>query len=703
MDRPVRDILARNALTLGPEPGQGRVARNWRLARDAEGIAWLLLDCADSGTNTVSREVLQELDRLLGTLAADRPRGLVLRSAKPGGFAAGADIRDFRGADDPAEVADALVRAHEVVDRLAALPVPSVALIHGHCLGAGLELALACRFRVAIEGASLGFPEVLLGLHPGLGGTFRATEAIDPTEAMRMMLTGRSLKAARAKSLGLVDAVVPERHAAAAAEAAVAGQVPSRAGGWRARFFGAAPARGIAARRMREETAKRAPKEHYPAPHRLIDIWESHGGDARAMPAAEIVSFSELIVGDTAQNLIRVFFLRERLKGLGRDAADAVSHVHVVGAGAMGGDIAAWCALRGVSVTLTDLEPARLAAACARAATLFSDRAGGGREAGEAADRLVPDFAGDGVAHADIVIEAIAEDEAAKRGLYAKLEKRMKPEALLATNTSSLPLESLREGLERPQNFLGLHFFNPVERMQLVEVVSHDRADPAMLAAARGFCTRIDRLPASVRSAPGFLVNRVLTPYLMEAMLMIGDGLTPEEVDRAAEEFGMAMGPAEVADRVGLDICAAVLDSLRDRLDSPPPAAPDWLRARIEAGETGRKAGKGIYVWKDGKPQKTPLPAEDGIQSDAEVTDRLVLAMVNTTAACLREGVVENPDIADAAMIFAAGFAPFRGGPAAYARARGAIGIATRLEELAERHGDRFRPDPGLAALAGKA
>ncbi len=468
--------------------------------------------------------MLSELDAALEMVEKSAAKGLVLRSAKPNGFAAGADIRDFRdrpATPEPAasEIVGQLTTAHRIVDRLAGLKCPTVAVVHGFCLGGGLELALACRHRIAVRGATLGFPEIMLGLHPGLGGTFRLTGLIDPSEAMKMMLTGRSVPARKARSLGLVDAVTEERHVAAAVRAAVEGGLDRHRAGLKASVLGTSPARSLAARQMRAEAEKRAPAAHYPAPSALIDLWEKHGGDREAMQRAEITSFAALMAGDTAQNLIRVFFLRERLKGLARSGA-APARVHVVGAGTMGGDIAAWCARHGVRTTLTDLDPASVARAIGRAGALY-DKILHGTDRRDARDRLIPDFAGDGVASADIVIEAIAEKAKAKRQLYATLEPRLKPGAVLATNTSSIPLETLRDGLAHPERLVGLHFFNPVSRMQLVEVVAHDGADDSALAAARALCGAIDRLPAPVASAPGFLVNRCLTPYLLEAMLML--------------------------------------------------------------------------------------------------------------------------------------------------------------------------------------
>lgn len=692
MKSPVYDFLSPRLMTLGPE-GEDAGYSHWRLARDEQGIAWAILDREGESANAISGEVLEELDRILAGLEDNPPRGLVLRSANPGGFAAGADIREFRGATDAQIVRERLTRAHAVVDRLAAAAFPSVALIHGYCLGAGLELALACRYRIAVGDARLGLPEVMLGLHPGLGGTVRLPRLINPLQAMTLMLTGKTVHARKAERLGLVDEAVPPRHAEAAARAAVAGGLERQNPGLQARLLSSAPGRRLAARRMRAKTAAKADPSSYPAPHALIHIWEEHGDDEAAMREAEITSFAQLMTGQTAQNLIRVFFLRERLKS-GARGEHGIERVHVIGAGAMGGDIAAWCALRGFEVTLADLDPAALAGAVGRAAGLYRDRLHDEAKRREALDRLVPDFAGDGLARADLVIEAIAETAEAKAGLFAAIEPRMKPDALLATNTSSIPLETLRDGLERPDRFLGLHFFNPVSRMQLVEVVAHDGAEKSGLQRAAAFCGALDRLPVTVASAPGFLVNRVLTPYLMEALVLIDEGIAPATIDRAAERFGMAMGPVEVADRVGLDVCLHVAERLSERLEQPLPEPPEWLRTRAEAGFLGRKSGRGIYEWHKDKPQKGAAA-----EPDPELTDRLILPMVNASAACLREGVVADTDLLDAAMIFGAGFAPFRGGPANYARRRDVGEIREVLERLAEKHGPRFAPDDGLELL----
>jgi 3-hydroxyacyl-CoA dehydrogenase/enoyl-CoA hydratase/3-hydroxybutyryl-CoA epimerase len=693
--KPVLDILGERDLELGPFafPEVRADASPWqhlRLANDEDGIAWLLFDKKESTANTLDEPVLTEFNAVLEKIERDRPRGLVIRSAKDSGFIAGADVAQFRELKEPAQVEALLAKGHAVLDRLDRLPLPTVAVIHGYCLGGGLEFALACDKRIAIDGASFGFPEVLLGLHPGLGGTVRLPLLISPIHAMTMMLTGRTERTRRAKSLGLVDAVTQERHVRAAVKDAILGQLKAHRQGLVDRLLRTGPARKLLASRMQREVANKAPKQHYPAPYALIDLWVAHGGNREEMQREEIKSFARLLVTDTSRNLVRVFFLREKLKGLAKGRWGG-RRIHVVGAGAMGGDIAAWCAWHGFTVSLADMKPEPIAGAIKRAAELYGKiNHGDRRKLRDALDRLIPDLTGQGVASADLIIEAVPEKLDLKQKVFAGIEPKMKPGAILATNTSSIPLERLREGLQHPERLVGIHFFNPVSRMQLVEVVSHDKVADDVLAAARAFLGRIDRLPASVRSEPGFLVNRALTPYMLEAMVMLDDGIKKETIDKAAVDFGMPMGPVELADEVGLDICLHVAEMLRMSLPNLP-APPQWLKDKVAKGELGKKTGRGLYEWKDGHVVKSGEDATPPL----DMTDRLILPMLNVCMECLRTGVVADEEVEDGAMIFATGFAPFRGGPMHYARVRGAADIHDTLARLAAKYGPRFQPDPG--------
>src|SRR6202011_5581526 len=370
MDSRIMDVLKDRVVELGPEPDTGGPYRNFKLTRDADGIAWLLFDRQGASVNTLSADVIEELDTVLAALEGQRPAGIVIRSAKPSGFIAGADVNEFRGATDPRAVETAIGRARAVIDRLDALRIPTVAVIHGFCLGGGLEVALACQMRIAIDDARFGFPEVLLGLHPGLGGTMRFTHLVNPMQAMTLMLTGKTIDARKAKSMGLVDAITQERHVHNAVKDAVFGHLKRARPGLLNTILNFTPVRGILASRMRAEAEKAAPHEHYPAPYALIDLWEKHGGDKAAMLNAEKTSFANLMVTPTAQNLIRVFFLREQMKKLA-GSGNTINHVHVIGAGAMGGDIAAWCANQGMRATLSDMKPEPIAGAVKRAGDLF--------------------------------------------------------------------------------------------------------------------------------------------------------------------------------------------------------------------------------------------------------------------------------------------------------------------------------------------
>ncbi|MGI9412349.1 MAG: 3-hydroxyacyl-CoA dehydrogenase NAD-binding domain-containing protein, partial [Hyphomicrobiales bacterium] len=524
--------LTVEAMTFGApadEQPDGPSFDNWRWHLDDRGAAWALLDKKGASTNTLSEDVLVEFNDLLGVLEALRPKGLIIRSAKPNGFIAGAEISDFRNMTDAGAAADRIRQGLEVLDRLERFPAPTIALIHGFCLGGGLELALACRYRIGRDDAKLGFPEVMLGLHPGLAGTWRSLKVMTPIEAMTLMLTGRTSHARKAKRQGLLDTVAPERHLAAAVDFTLGGKLKTRrpCDGLTAKLLRSTPGRAASAWQMRRETAKKAKPEHYPAPFDLIDLWQEHGGNPKAMRAAETRSFAKLLTGDTAQGRVRVCFLREALKEHGKRTDHGVAHVHVIGAGLMGGDIAAWAALRGYRVTVQDREAKYIAPAIKRAAKLFDRKLHRPGEQRAALDRLIPDLAGDGIARADLIIEAVPEDEAIKHAVFSDAEARMKDGAVLATNTSSILLEKLAEGLKQPQRFVGIHFFNPVAMMPLVEVVTHAALDDAVMNRALAFVNDIDKLPLPVKSAPGFLVNRALTPYLMEAFQCYDEGIKP--------------------------------------------------------------------------------------------------------------------------------------------------------------------------------
>jgi len=443
------------------------------------------------------------------------------------------------------------------------------------------------------------------------------------------------------------------------------------------------------------QLATRVRRDQYPAPYAMVDLWVRYGARGAASFEAEARSIAVLFGTPTARNLIRVFMLQDRLKAAAGKSAVPVKHVHVVGAGVMGGDIAAWSALRGFTVTLEDRALEYIQPALERARALFEKRIRDPQKRAAATARLTADVAGAGVELADIVIEAIFEDLDAKLALYARLEPRMQPSAWLATNTSSLTLEPLGARLARPERLVGLHFFNPVPQMPLIEIVRAQATDAAVAQAASAFARRLDKLPLPCRSAPGFMVNRVLIPYLHEAMFAAQEGVPFAVIDAAAIDFGMPMGPIELTDVVGLDVASHVGEIIAAELGRPSPDLSE-LKARVAAQKLGKKTREGFYVWKDGKPVR---PAAHADAAPVDLVDRMILALVNECVACLRERVVEDADLIDAAVIFGTGFAPFRGGPLAYARSVGVTTITQRLAALAQRYGSRFRPDAGWALL----
>jgi 3-hydroxyacyl-CoA dehydrogenase/enoyl-CoA hydratase/3-hydroxybutyryl-CoA epimerase len=641
----------------------------------------------------LSSSVLLELDALLEPLARNPPRAVIIVSGKKSGFIAGADVKEFTGIKN-VEAAYRLVRAgQEVLNRLEALACPTVAAIHGFALGGGLELALACRYRVAAGDLSLGLPEVQLGIHPGFGGTVRSVRLVGVRPAMEMMLTGKPVRGDKALRIGLVDKLVPAQDLRKAAKEIALQSPPPHRAPFGERVLSWPIVRGLVKGTLVSQVARRVRRDHYPAPYAVIDLW-ARGGDSYE---AEARSIAELFLSESSRNLVRVYLLQDRLKALGGKGASEIKHVHVVGAGVMGGDIAAWSAMRGFTVTLQDRGIEYIEPALKRAHELFDKRLRDPAKNAAARGRLRADVEAQGVSAADVVIEAIFESLEAKRELYARLEPRMKADALLATNTSSLMLEPLTQDLARPERLVGLHFFNPVAQMPLIEIVQSARTDASVMQGAIAFARQLDKLPVPCRSAPGFVVNRVLMPYLYEAMFAAQEGIPLAVIDRVAVDFGMPMGPIELADVVGLDVATHVGEIIAAELGR---SAPDLTRLKelVAARKLGRKSGEGFYVWKDGKPVK---PAADAAGAPVDLIDRLILILVNECVACLRERVVEEPDLVDAAVIFGTGFAPFRGGPLAYARSRGVDGVVARLDELAARHGARFTPDPGWPQLGG--
>lgn len=665
--------------------------KHWRQETDGDGIVWLCLDKADGSANVLSQEVLLEFDNILGRLEGDPPRGLVIYSGKQSGFVMGADINEFTLIDSADEGFELIRLGQGLFDRLEAIRCPTVTAINGFCLGGGFELAMACTYRLALDSSKpiIGLPEVQLGLHPGFGGTVRSVRMAGVRNAMQLMLTGKPIRVEKALHQGLIDRIAtPDNWKQAAKELIASGKAKATAP-FLDKCLNLPFLRPLVARALRAQVAGKARREHYPSPYAMIDLWVSYGAKGNLAYEAEARSFADLMVGSTSRNLVRVFFLQNRLKSQGNKPSKKIERVHVVGAGVMGGDIAAWCALRGLHVTLQDRASEYIEPALQRAAKLFSKKVRDANERAAVTDRLLADVAGDGVAKADLIIEAIFEDLDAKQTLYKTLQASMKPGAILATNTSSIRLEELRTALDHPARFIGLHFFNPVAQLPLVEVIRCDDTEQDALDSGFGFVKSIGKFPLECKSSPGFVVNRILAPYMAEAMQLAESGVSLSAIDHAAEEFGMPMGPIELIDSVGLDVAMHVSRVLGAAFNRE---VPTMLARMVDEGKLGRKSGQGFYEWQDGKAVK---PDADRSTIPEDLGDRLILPMVNEAVACLSEGVVADADLLDAGVIFGTGFAPFRGGPLQYARNRGADDIVKTLKRLSSELGPNFEPASG--------
>ncbi len=669
---------------------------HWKLETDDAGIAWLCLDKAEAKANTLSSYVIEELEGVLDELEANPPKGLVLYSGKDGSFIMGADITEFSGFTNAEEVARLGQMAQNVFRRFSTLPCPTVAAVNGVCLGGGLEIIMFCDYRIGPVGDSriFGLPEVKLGLHPGFGGTVNAVQLCGVRAGMQLMLTGNPVNSGKALRMGLIDRIAGDDEWRDVARQLISTRPAKQKAPLVDRIMGLAPLRPLVRNMLIKQVASKARKDHYPAPYAMIDLWAKHGASPKTGFKAEAESFGRVMVTDTSRNLVRVFFLQGKLKKQGNETDKEIKHVHVVGAGVMGGDIAAWCALRGHTVTLQDREQKYIDPALERAGQLFAKRVRDEAKRAETTARLRADVSGDGAAEADLIIEAIFENLEAKQALYQDLQAKMKPGALLATNTSSIRLEELRTVLDEPTRFIGLHFFNPVAMLPLVEVIRCADTDQDALDIGFAFTKGIGKFPLECMSSPGFVVNRILAPYMGEAMVLAKEGVSLIDIDKAALKFGMPMGPIELADSVGLDIARHVAGILTKESDRQAP--DNDLAALVDAGNLGRKTGQGYYRWEDGKAVKPP---SSGAPVPEDIEDRLILPMVNEAIACLHENVVSEADLLDAGVIFGTGFAPFRGGPINYAQERGIDSVVASLQALAARHGDRFAPHAGWSDL----
>jgi len=625
-------------------------------------IAWLNIDVKNEAANVISPEVVTELDKACDEVAKLNTKGLILVSGKSSGFIAGADVKKFREITDPDEARAFIQAGHATCKKLENLSMPTVAMVEGFCMGGGLEIALSCDYIIVDDAPStkLSLPEVKLGIHPGFGGTVRSIRKIGVMQAMPMMLTGKNILPRQAKKMGLADMCVPIRQLKSSAIQLVLRKPAKKQAPKSARLLELGPMRKVAAMQMRKGVASKAKQEHYPAPYALINLWETHGSIGDDMFAAEAESVLQLGMTDTARNLARVFFLQNRLKSLGDKKLFSPKHVHVIGGGVMGGDIAAWCAMQGMKVTIQDISTDALGRVMGRATKGFKKRYRKDKfRIMQAQDNLSPDLHGHGIANADVIIEAIYENLEAKQGIFKDVEAKAKKDAIIATNTSSIPLSDIAKAMKKPQRLVGLHFFNPVFKMPLLEIVyTPKKTNATVIKQAQSFGAHINKLPLPVKSSPGFLVNRILMPYILEGVTAQQEGIPTSIVDKAAVDYGMPMGPLELADTVGLDICLNVGKILADTVGV---TLPNTLDSEVAAGKLGKKSGEGFYQWKNGKKQKTSDNEWDGDMK--QLQKRLIEKFTNESQKCIKEGIVEDADLLDAGAIFGTGFAPFRGGP----------------------------------------
>ena len=639
---------------------------NITLSTDENNISWLTIDVKDEAANVINPELVDELSNACDEIKTSNAKGLIIQSGKNSGFIAGADVKGFQGLseiENGQELALKFIRAGQsMCQKIEDLPIPTLAMVKGFCMGGGLEIAFACDYIITDDAPStkLSLPEIKLGIHPGFGGTVRSIRRIGVLQAMPLMLTGRNLLPRQAAKIGLIDRCVPLRQLKTTALQTILEKPSKQKPAKYMQLLETSPIRKIIAGQMRKQVAGKAKQEHYPAPYALINLWEMHGSNTDEMYEAEAHSVANLVTTDTAQNLVRVFFLQNRLKALGNKKLFTPKHVHVIGGGVMGGDIAAWCAMQGLKVTIQDMNTDALARVVGRANTGFKRRYRKDRiRIMQAQDNLIPDLHGHGISKADVIIEAIFENLEAKQSIFKALEQKAKTDAIIATNTSSIPLNEIAEVMKQPERLVGLHFFNPVFKMPLLEIVHDPKlTSPEIVKVAQSFGAHINKLPLPVKSSPGFLINRILMPYILEGVTLYQEGVPTTIIDQAAVDYGMPMGPLELADTVGLDICLHVGKILADTVGV---TLPDTLDEEVENGRLGKKTGQGFYHWKKGK--KIVKTDKTWSGDEQRIQQRLIDKLLDESKKCLQEGIVEDADLLDAGVIFGTGFAPFRGGP----------------------------------------
>ncbi|HUF49908.1 MAG TPA: 3-hydroxyacyl-CoA dehydrogenase NAD-binding domain-containing protein [Longimicrobiales bacterium] len=700
-----------------------------RLEISGSGVAWLVFDRPGARVNILTSAVMARLDALLGDIEngvrEQRIRAVVVRSGKDGTFIVGADVNEIVAITDATLGAQLAAEGQRVLRRLDRLAVPTVAAVDGICLGGGLELVLACDAHIASDRpeTKLGLPEVKLGIIPGFGGTVRLPRVVGTREALGMILTGGTVSARKAQRIGLISermhpSVLYPRAETLALEMS-AGPGPKRIR--KPLFARALDDTRLGRRLVLAQARRQVLKEtggHYPAPLRALEVVRETAklplDDALRIEARAL---GDMIVTDVSKNLIHVFNLLEGAKKAGPRAVAArhVERAGVLGAGVMGGGIAQLLAYRGIEVRLKDIRNEALALGLKHARDMFDRLVQRGRlekrELERYMDAIAPTLDYSGFGTVDLVIEAVVERLDIKQQVLTETEQNVDEACVLTTNTSSLSVTDMQSVLARPARFAGMHFFNPVHRMPLVEVIRGARTSDETIAMVIGLTRQLDKTPVIVNDGPGFLVNRILAPYLNEAGWLAADGASIEQIDRTLTQFGMPMGPLRLLDEVGLDVArhagAVMSAAFGERLQPPP-----MMTALASTDLLGRKGGRGFYLYEDGRDkgvnreiyarlglalgaQRRPLPEQ-------QILDRTLLAMVNEAARILEDGIVATAGDVDLGMITGTGFPPFRGGLLRWADTLGMPEVLRRLESLAQQHGPRFTPAPLMRARAAQ-
>lgn len=688
-----------------------------------DGVAWLHLDDPTKNVNTLSSSGLDWFESTIDSVEKARPKGLIIVSDKPGYFIVGADIEELQAFESKADVLAMIRAGHKLTATISALPFPVVAAIDGACLGGGLELALACDLRLATTAkhTKLGLPEVQLGLIPGLGGCQRLPRLIGVPDALDMILTARQVSAKKAFKLGLVDAICdPLVLRQAALELVAKGVDKGRNEGDRGLFQKAG---NLAAKlpgvkklvydQAREKTLKKS-RGHYPAPLAAIDVVEEGMGlDLDAALELEAAAFADLVVTDVAKNLISIFFTKNDVDARAKKLAKGhreTPRLGVLGAGFMGAGVAQVLAYKGYEVVLKDIDHEGLGRGMGQIGGLFKklvDRRKMKPVEGKIAmSRLQPTVSYGDFGRVPMVIEAVFEDVGVKHKVIEQAEAHGPDDLIFASNTSTIPIGRLAEASKRPENVVGMHFFSPVHKMPLLEIIRHEKTSDEALATTVEVGRKMGKTIIVVNDGPGFFTSRVLGPMTNEALWLLAGGAKIEQIDKAMTRWGWPVGPIALIDEVGIDIAihagSVMAEYSGERSDISP-----IFKQMLDSGRKGRKGGRGFYDYKK-QPKRVDKEVYDLIGwneaeiSDQEITDRCWLQMLNETARCMEEGIITNPKDVDIGVIFGFGFPPFRGGILREADRRGLEWVVSRLEGFADRHGVRLEPAQLLRDMAKK-